>query len=61
MYITLSNPNLFATSKQRHSGCPTARPVKPVTPVPSDIEIAQSVTRKDIEQFERYRMLLELL
>eukprot|EP00435_Cladocopium_sp_Y103_P006050 s948_g1.t4 len=27
----------------RGKGCPTARPVKPVSPVPSDIEIAQSV------------------
>ena len=55
---TLSDPNLFATSKQHQSGCPTARPVKPVSPVPSDIEIAQSVTRKGIEQIERHRMLL---
>ncbi|CAJ1398469.1 unnamed protein product [Effrenium voratum] len=34
----------FWSKKSSGAGCPTAKPVKPVSPVPSDIDVAQSVT-----------------
>lgn len=37
----------------RGKGCPTARPVKPVSPVPSDIEIAQSVKPVPVKEVFR--------